>query len=133
MFRFSKIPRGRDFWGWPPLVFILTIIAVGLAISASRIGLRALNIAGERRASEERIRQLEAEKAGLEESLRALGSAEAVERMAKEKLNLKQPGEEVVVVVRPGIAAASTSPRSGNFFLKFLPEWIRQFIAFLSR
>lgn len=133
MFRFPKIPRGRDFWSWPPVILILAIIAGWLAVSSVRIGLRAWSIAGERRASEERIRQLEAEKAGLEESLRALGSAEAVERLAKEKLNLKQPGEEVVVVVRPGDAADSTSPGDQGFFLKLLPDWILQFIAFLNR
>ena len=131
MFRF-KIPRGRDFWGWPPVMLTLAIIAVGLAVSSSRVSFRAWGIAGERRAMEERIRRLEDENKRLEESLRALGSSEIVERMAKEKLNLKQPGEEVVVVTPPA-AAASAFPRGENFFLKFLPGWISQFIAFLSR
>lgn len=48
---------------------------------------------------EEKIIELNQKKAELEAYIAELQSREAIEREAKERLNLKLPGEEVVIVV----------------------------------
>lgn len=128
----TTIPKGKDFWGWPPALALLFIAAVLLSASAIRIFIRASAIRGEQNALEDQIKKIEAENARLKESLRQTDSREAVERMAKEKLNLKQPGEEVVVVM-PDAAAATSSPSRGGAFSRFLPAFLSQFFDFFSR
>ena len=79
---------------------------------------------------DERIRGLEAEKQRLEEALLGAASPETVERLSKERLNLKRPGEEVVVVT-----PESTLPPVGerSRLARFIPSWLREFFGFLSR
>jgi len=127
------IPRGRDFWSWPPAIVALALITAALATSAARIVIRERAIARERQTVEERIQALEAEKQRLEEAIRALESPEAVERLAKEQLNLKKEGEEVVVVV-PERSATASPPAEQRFGSPaFLLNWIRELIRFLFR
>lgn len=126
---FPKIPQGRDLWAWPPAVIFFALIAGFLSASAIRIVIRERALARERQALEERIAVLEAEKSRSAEAIRALGAPEAVERLAKERLNFKNPGEEVVVV-RPGGSPAPLSPRTWR---SFLPEWLASFFDFLRR
>ena len=122
---YFQIPRGKDFLIWPPFIAALAVIASALAISAARIVIREQEIRRERRTVEERIQTLEAERKRLEEAILALGSPEAVERVAKEKLNLKQPGEEVVVVV--------PEFKGPPAIYEFIPTWLAELIRFLLR
>ena len=126
---FRNIPSGKDFWVWPPTVAALVAIAAALAVSAVRVVIRERAIAQERALLGAKIQELGDDKVLLEEAISALGSPEAVERLAKEQLNLKRPGEEVVVVVTPGAAATSTARRSHWF----LPTWVSEFVDFLVR
>lgn len=111
----TTIPKGKDFWGWPPALALLFVAAVLLSASAIRIFIRAGAIRGEQNEIEDRIKKIEAENERLKELLRQADSREAVERRAKEKLNLKQPGEEVVVVM-PEQAAALSGGGEDDFF-----------------
>ncbi len=77
---------------------------------------------------ESRIHELEVEKERLQEAITALDDPEAVERLAKERLNLKNPGEEVVLVAKKSEA---TPPRSG--LSRFVPSWLRELFGFLGR
>lgn len=115
----------RRFWASPAALLALAVGAAFLATSAARIAIRARAMERERRAAEERMRALEAEVARLEAILGAIESPEAVERLAKEQLNLKRPGEEVVVVPRRDrAAAADDGARTGAFLESFL-AWLR--------
>lgn len=98
MRRFFNIPRGKHLLIWPPVIAALFVAASLLALSAWRIVWRALEVRRERLILEEKLEELKAEKAKLEARLGAAGSAEVIEKMAKEKLNLKKPEEEVVVI-----------------------------------
>ncbi len=113
-----------------PLVAALLAIAAGLlSFSAVRIGIRAYAIDREQRAMESRIQGLEVEKERLQEAIAALDTPETVERLAKERLNLKNPGEEVVVITpRSGETA---SRRSG--LSRFVPTWLHELFGFLWR
>ena len=52
----------------------------------------------EARSNQEKIEELTKKKQELEAYLAELSTDEAIKREAKERLNLKEPGEEVVVV-----------------------------------
>ncbi len=128
--RLPTIPRGKDLWSWPPVVVILVFAVAGLGVSAVRVGRRAWDIRRERQAVAAKVRELEAEKARLEAAIEALGSAAAVERLAKEKFNLQKPGEEVVVVVPEGrFATGTTAGRK-----RLAPfGWLGELIDFFRR
>lgn len=127
-----KIPQGKELMSWPPFVFLLVIAAGFLAVSAARIVVRERAIARERRALEVRARELEQERARLEAALRALGSPEAVERAAKERLNLKQSGEEVVVVV-PEERPVAAGPPGRSWVENILGPWLGALLRVFPR
>lgn len=128
-----RIPRGRDFWAWPPVVVGLGLASALLVVSAGRIMLRERAVARERAMGEEKIRALQAEKVLLEEAIGAIADPETIERLAKAQLNLKNPEEEVVVVV-PARGGTSAPPRSGSTrFGWFTNSWLGQLFGFLIR
>lgn len=133
--RLPRIPSGKDFFSWPPVIASLALAALLLISSTARIVARARELRLERRAVAERITALEADRKRLEESLGALESREAVERLAKEKLGLKNPGEEVVVVLAEPEASGTppVAEETHTSFLRFLPGWLRELVTFLSR
>lgn len=128
----AAIPKRKDFWGWPPVLAFLFVVAVLLSVSTIRIFLRASAIRREENVLKGQIRKLEAENARLKGSLQQAGSREVVERMAKEKLNLKQLGEEVVVVT-PEATTTAPSPSRASTFGAFLPALLSQLLHFFSR
>jgi len=76
---------------------LLLVIVVTLwgAFALVRSGIEK---AREYRAARERLQSLRHEKEAFEAELRALERPETIERIAKERLNLKRAGEIVVVV-----------------------------------
>lgn len=86
----------------------------------------------ERQALEKKVENLKAEVLRAEEAVRVAGSSEVIEKMAKEKLNLKKPEEQVVIVEPPKeIAPSRQQPAaSGNFFLF---RWLSGWFNFLKR
>lgn len=113
-----------------PVLTAFAVLAAGLlAVSALRVVVRAAALHRERTAMAERIRQLEAEEARLGQASGALDAPETVERLAKERLNLKNPGEEVVVVTAiPASASAETGGRA-----RLIPSWLGELLQFLRR
>ena len=78
---------------------VLILIAAGVSYSAARMVRNALNMRAQSADMTQKIEQLKVKKQELEALLTELQTKEAVEREAKERLNLKKPGEQVVVVV----------------------------------
>ena len=122
------MPTGRDVWGWPPVLILIAVIAVALAASATRIILREESLRRERAAVRERIQELEAERERISQELGALASPDVIERLAKEDLNLKRVGEEVVVVVPDEGAGTGREqePAAG----RTLWDWLKSLIGF---
>lgn len=72
------------------------------------------------------IETLRRRKAELEAAIRALQDPETIRREAKEELNLKLPGEEVLVVIPPEEPTSEPVPlgwgeRIQHFFRRILP------------
>lgn len=81
------------------LVLFALVFVIGYsAFSAIR---NAFILSNEAKDSEKKIQELLQKKKDLEERLAALSNKDVVIREAKERLNLKQAGEEVVVIVPP--------------------------------
>lgn len=127
----GHLPTQRNFLSHPLIVGGLIVAALFLTVSSIRIVQRAHVIRSEQRALETTRAELEQQKLKLEARLENSNSPEIVERIAKEKLNLKNPGEEVVVVGRE--TNATSSSREEGFIARMLPNWISHFMEFLKR
>lgn len=107
---------------------VLLLIAAGaVGIGAVRMARQTLALRAELAAAEARLEEVKRGQAELAARLAELDTPEAVEREAKAKLNLKKPGEEVVVVVPPEAPAGPQPPsptwrqRVKQFFISPLP------------
>ena len=109
-----------------PLNILIGIGAVGAAsglfgIARETIALRAENVA-----TKAKIEALQSERARLSARIAELATAEAIEREAKEKLNLKKKGERVVVVApeevlqQTPVSSAVWHQKISDFFLRIL-------------
>ena len=78
---------------------ILIIGGVVVSYSAARMVRDALTMHTQSAEMIQKIEQLKAKKQELEAQLTELQTKEAVERQAKERLNFKKTGEQVVVVI----------------------------------
>lgn len=114
----------------PLAAAIALSVAALLVFSAARIVTRAWSIYRERDAVTDHIRAFESEKKRLEDAMSAAGSRETVERLAKEGLNMKLPGEEVVVVSGQVNASPATAPSLSS---RLIPFWVRELVAFFGR
>jgi len=93
------------------LNILLILICVVISYSASRMVHNAFATKTQSAEMTAKIEELKETKQKLEARLAELQTKEAVEREAKERLNLKKPGEKVVVVVpEKKDSAASTPP-----------------------
>lgn len=112
-----QLPRGREFWSWPPTIAVLLVMVVFLGASTARVLRRKLELRKEREALERKIQESRAERAALEERIRELRTPAGVERLAKEKLGLKLEGEEVVIVI-PEEQATTVESTSERFWVR---------------
>lgn len=103
--------------------FIINIILISFAIIASYSAAHMVrNAFVMRKQSAEmtkKIEELQQKKQRLEAAVAEIQTKEAVEREAKARLNLKKPGEEVVVVVPE---KKTSMPQVGpiNFWSRFM-------------
>lgn len=95
-------------------VFLLVLAAV-LGYAAFSMAKQAVLVMREATSVSDSLEKLEAKEKKLELAHAELDRPEAVEREAKERLNLKLPGERVVVVV-PDNEDGDSDPGSNNFW-----------------
>ena len=124
--------HGRTFWSSTPAVLALTVVVVLLISSAVRIVVREERIRRERQDLERKQEALEREILRLRAIAETAGSADAIERLAMEKLNLKKPGEAVVVVT-PRTTATSGLPSAASSSGRFFPNLLRAVLDFFRR
>lgn len=93
------------------LLFVLACFSVA---SAASLASQAFSLRSSTREGEERIRTLAAQKEELEARIREYQTTEGVIREAKARLNLKNPGEKIVVVL-PDESPREDSASKGFF------------------
>ncbi|OHA00291.1 MAG: hypothetical protein A3C11_00775 [Candidatus Sungbacteria bacterium RIFCSPHIGHO2_02_FULL_49_12] len=108
-----------------PIIVLLLLVLAGLSLVQL---LKAWSVLQEAKRTEAllslKVQKAKNEDQELENRIRISGTPEAIERDAKDRLNLKNPGEEVVVVI-PSVAASSSVEEPKPTF------WVR-FTAWLS-
>lgn len=96
----------------------LLLIAVLASYGAFNLARYGWELKRESRDSQKKIEELARKNQGLEAALAELGTKEAAERRAKERLNLKLPGEKVVVLVPQDLSASQADSVETSGFLK---------------
>src|SRR3989344_5566174 len=112
------------------VIFLLLVFLT--AYGAFKLVREAKDINKESQKLEERAAKLVLRNQELGRNLAELETEEAVEKRAKERLNLKLPGEQVVVVApasSPGVAENHEEQLSGFDFI--LDQWTK-FLAKIS-
>lgn len=104
------------------LNLILLLLAVLTAYGAFNLARYGWELKKEWQEAQKKIGELTEKKQGLEKYRAELETKEAVERRAKERLNLKLPGEKVVVLVPQTLSASLESSRQ---FSGFWGVWIQ--------
>lgn len=95
---------------------LVVTLAVIIGYSSFTLVRRAILLRQELQGTEKKLEELKSKENALEASLTELKNPEAIERKAKADLNLKLPGEEVVVIVPQKAESSATS--SGTFWEK---------------
>ena len=95
---------------------LLVVIAVAVSYSAARMVRDALVVRRESSMNNAKIEELKKKKQELEQYLAELQTKEAMEREAKERLNLKKIGEKVVVIVPDKMKDAIQGVSSEGFW-----------------
>lgn len=106
------------------LNLVLISIAVITSYHAARMVRHAFFMRDQSQEMTAKIEELKIKKQELERELAAIQSKEVIEREAKERLNLKNPGEEVVVVVPEKKDTISTKPPL-SFWTKLMSFFMR--------
>lgn len=82
---------------WINALFLFLMVTVGYG--SYNVVRRAMVLYQESNVIQKKVEELKKKKQELEVQLQEFENPEAIEREAKERLNLKRPGEKVVVVV----------------------------------
>lgn len=110
------------------LNILLAALAIGVAYGAWGIGREATVLRREIQAGAAKRDALLAKKAELEARIAEISTPEAIEREAKDTLNLKNKGEQVVVVVpeRRGTYATATPATAWDHIRNFFARMFGQ-------
>ena len=92
-----------------PVLWTLFALAVLIAASALRVSKRAYVAREARQKTEEGLKKLAEEKSELEARISRLERPAGIEKEAKERFNIKSPGEEVIVILEAPTAISSSS------------------------
>lgn len=110
----------------------LSLLAVLVAYGAFNLARYGLELKKESWGAQKKIEELARKNQGLEAALTELETKEASERMAKERLNLKLPGEKVVVLVPHDLSASQADDSvKDSGFLKFWNQ-VKNFFSKIS-
>lgn len=100
--KIKKGTRGKKLF-FPILVAVLVLLVIGFLIKTNlKIKQRRAKLTAQIEVLQEEIQSLEEKNQELKQGISQAGSEEYLERVAREELGLKAPGEEVVVISMEG-------------------------------
>ena len=117
----KKIKKRKTF-PFFSIILVLGILAVisYLVIGNWKMGQRRTELTARIESLKKEIAELEKENEEIQAGLSQKGEEGYLEKEARERLNLKKPGEEVVVVVPPKEGEGAQEPK--NFWGKWWEE-----------
>lgn len=111
---------------------VLLLLAVLTAYGAFNLARYGWELKRESRDTQKKIEELARKNQGLEVVMTELETKEAAERRAKERLNLKLPGEKVVVLVPQDLSASQADDSAETSgFLKIWGQ-VKNFFSKIS-
>ena len=108
-----------------PVLWTLFALAALIAASALRVSWRAYTAREARQKTEEGLKELQQEKSELEARISKLEHPAGIEKEAKERFNVKSPGEEVIVILE--LPAATSSASKGSYGAGLWRAFLRMF------
>lgn len=120
---FQENRRMRAFFASRTVLTVLFLFLVGMGIVSFRALEAGWEVRTEHEAVEERLRSLEEKKQMLSSELEELRSEQGIEREAREKLNYRKPGEDVVIIRDGNVEHASEEKVEAGLFLRLL-QWL---------
>ena len=119
---FQEQSRARAFFASRPVLMVLLLLLLGMGIISFRALEAGWSAQTERAAVKDRLRDLEAKKNTLTSELEDLRSEEGIEREAREKLNFRKPGEEVVIIKDASSASVENNTANASFWER-VKQW----------
>jgi len=119
---FQEQSRARAFFASRPVLMVLLLLLLGMGIISFRALEAGWSAQTERAAVKDRLRDLEAKKNALTSELEDLRSEEGIEREAREKLNFRKPGEEVVIIKDASSASVENNTANASFWER-VKQW----------
>jgi len=104
------------------LGIILFLIIIFLVFSNYKITKKRVVLQAQIENLKSQIRELEEKKTKLQSVVSSSENPEFLEKEARDKLGLKKPGEEVMVVLPPKKEEASTTVERKNFWQQLLEK-----------
>lgn len=121
---FQENNRWRAFFASRAVLSILLLLFIGMGIISFRALEAGWEAEAERTAVKEHLRELEEKKGVLTTELEDLRSQEGIEREARQKLNLRKPGEEVVIIRDAKTDSTQNKDVQSSSFIKSIKEFL---------
>lgn len=126
--KFKKIgkarPRKNIFF--PILLGVVLLLVIGFFVVTNiRISQRRAKLTARIESLKKEIQILEEKKTQLQEKISQAGSKEYLEKVAREQLGLKAPGEEVVVVTKEQEKEKETAEEKSFWSPQGWWEWLK--------
>lgn len=116
--------RIRAFFASRAVLIGLFLLLMGTGIVSFQALLAGNEVKQEQQEIEQELRELQAQKEQLTSELEDLRGGQGIEREAREKLNFRKPGEEVVIIVENADANLNKEERQETGVLKRFWEWL---------
>lgn len=113
----------REFFAARSVVLVLFFVMIGVGLASFRALVRGWEVQEERQAMEQRLIDLKSQKEAISSEVEDFKSGRGIEYEAREKLNLRKPGEEVVIITENLTEAPPAQENSilkGKFFSRLL-------------
>lgn len=120
---FQQQSRVRAFFASRMVLSILLFLLLGMGLISFWALEAGWSAQAERAAVKERLHELEEKRDVLTSELEELRSQEGVEREARQKLNFRKPGEEVVLIKDTNVEHLSEEKVEAGLFVRFM-RWI---------
>ncbi len=120
---FQEQNRWRAIFASRTMLSIILLLLLGMGVASFQALEAGWSAEAERAALKERLRELEEKKGALTTELEELRSQEGIEREARQKLNFRKAGEEVVIIKEGNGERISKEQVEAGLFLKLL-QWL---------
>jgi cell division protein FtsB len=119
--------RVRAFFASRAVLAVLFLLLIGMGVASFRALVAGSAVEEQYIQLEEEITGVEEKKEALVKELEELRNGEGIEREAREKLNLRKPGEKVVIILDEADPVPIHQSEQNAGFLSRLLQWLKNY------